>query len=103
MLIVVLPGIEVGAEVAVVGVITTGQGPIAVPWDNLGPTKFPWRVPPAMIVYVTPQPRPSNTTSAIRVSSDTSAITESVNIQRYVWAIDNVMLLKTIIIKYGST
>ena len=39
-----------------IGVIMiTGQGPVIVPKDKLGPTKLPLRVPPAVIVFTTPQ------------------------------------------------
>ena len=49
-----------------IGVITiTGQGPVIVPKDEFGPTKFPLRVPPAMIVFTTPQGNPLILTVAI--------------------------------------
>ena len=50
-----------------VGVIT-GQGRLSaviVPWDDLGPTKSPLSVPPAMIVYVTPHSSPLSVTVAL--------------------------------------
>ena len=52
----------------VVGVITGGQGrlsAVTVPWDDLGPTKSPLSVPPAMIVYVTPHSSPLSVTVAL--------------------------------------
>ena len=35
------------------------------PWDDLGPTKSPLSVPPAMIVYVTPHCSPLTVTVTI--------------------------------------
>ena len=49
-----------------VDVILGGQGPaVIVPWDDLGPTNCPLSVPPAVIVYVTPQANPLSVTVAI--------------------------------------
>ena len=43
----------------------TGQVPVVMlPWDELGPTKSPLSVPPAMIVYVTPHCSPLTVTVA---------------------------------------
>ena len=43
----------------------TGQGPaVILPWDELGPTKSPLNVPPAMIVYATPHCSPLTVTVA---------------------------------------
>ena len=39
----------------IVGVTPIGQGPIVVPRGDLGPTNSPLSVPPAVIVYGTPQ------------------------------------------------
>ena len=46
-------------------IVITGQGPVIVPKDEVGPTKLPLRVPPAMIVFNTPQANPLNSTVAI--------------------------------------
>ena len=46
--------------------ILLGHGPVVtVPWDDLGPTKSPLSVPPAMIVYVTPHSSPLTVTVAV--------------------------------------
>ena len=46
--------------------VITGHGTVVMfPWDDLGPTKSPLSVPPAMIVYVTPHCSPLTVTVAI--------------------------------------
>ena len=63
-----IPLLVIGVVTVVVGVITGGQGrlsAVTVPWDDLGPTKSPLSVPPAMIVYVTPHSSPLSVTVAV--------------------------------------
>ena len=59
----IMPSLPVVDVVARVVVIPGGQEPaVIVPRDDLGPTKPPLSVPPAMIVYVTPHASPLSVT-----------------------------------------
>ena len=73
-----LPVIDVVATVVVV--IPGGQGPaVVVPRDDLGPTKSPLSLPPAMIVYVTPHASPLTVT--VDIPLVIGAVSECVNVR----------------------
>ena len=72
-----LPFIDVVATVVVV--IPGGQGPAStVPTDDLGPTNSPLSVPPAVIVYVTPQANPLSV--IVDIPLVVGAVPECVNV-----------------------
>ena len=70
-----------------VGIIVgEGQAPVViVPWDDLSPTKTPFSVPPAMILYVTPQASLSIVTVAVPLV--TEAFPEYIHVNELPYAV----------------